>query len=67
MKKRLKGAVSLEEHLLARLSPLFAGGVAVAAVVGGGAVLKKTFETIYEVGKWSSEGVSSFSEYYRLS
>lgn len=59
------GVVSALSNLTAGLSPLFAGGVAVAAVVGGGAVLKKTFETIYEVGKWSSEGVSSFSEYYR--
>lgn len=59
------GVVSALSNLTSGLSPLFAGGVAVAAVVGGGAVLKKTFETIYEVGKWSSEGVSSFSEYYR--
>lgn len=59
------GVVSALSNLTAGLSPLFAGGVAVAAVVGGGAVLKKTFETIYEVGKWSSEGISSFSEYYR--
>ena len=59
------GVLSALSNLTSGLSPLFAGGVAVAAVVGGGAVLKKTFETIYEVGKWSSEGVSSFSEYYR--
>ena len=59
------GVLSALSSLTSGLSPLFAGGVAVAAVVGGGAVLKKTFETIYEVGKWSSEGVSSFSEYYR--
>ena len=62
---RSGGVISALSNLTAGLSPLFAGGVAVAAVVGGGAVLKKTFETIYEVGKWSSEGVSSFSEYYR--
>lgn len=62
---RSGGVVSALSNLTAGLSPLFAGGIAVAAVVGGGAVLKKTFETIYEVGKWSSEGVSSFSEYYR--
>ena len=59
------GVLSALSNLTSGLSPLFAGGVAVAAVVGGGAVLKKTFETINEVGKWSSEGVSSFSEYYR--
>ena len=59
------GVLSALSNLTSGLSPLFAGGVAVAAVVGGGIVLKKTFETIYEVGKWSSEGVSSFSEYYR--
>nr|DAG15896.1 MAG TPA: minor tail protein [Caudoviricetes sp.] len=59
------GVLGALSNLTSGLSPLFAGGVAVAAVVGGGAVLKKTFETIYEVGKWSSEGVSSFSEYYR--
>lgn len=59
------GVLSALSNLTSGLSPLFVGGAAVVAVVGGGAVLKKTFETIYEVGKWSSEGVSSFSEYYR--
>lgn len=62
---RSGGVVSALSNLTSGLSPLFVGGAAVVAVVGGAAVLKKTFETIYEVGKWSSEGVSSFSEYYR--